>query len=154
MAEFKSISYVLRFYMEEDRKGKIRLSLNIITKFLRLFALCRYITQYCKKIPKSSENSEKFRKIPKILLQYWVISQQRSKNLKISLRYWTISQQNWLRYCRRTPEGAPRQQNHNQFGCDILTILGDNFLVKAPIGFDSDISQSEAIIFQWMKVIF
>ena len=40
---------------------------NIITKFLRLFAPCRDITQYCKKIPKNSENFEKFRNFVAIL---------------------------------------------------------------------------------------
>ena len=72
---------------------------NIITKFLRLFAPCRDITQYCKKFPKNSENFEKFRNFVAILGNIATKDQKTSK----------------FRY--------DIEKYRNKIYCDILTIF-------------------------------
>ena len=84
-----------------------RVKCNIITKFSRLFAPCRDITQYCKKFPKNSENFEKFRNFVAILGNIATKDQKTSK-----FRYDIEKYRNKI-YCdiACAPQRGPRANN-------------------------------------------
>ena len=91
--------------IERHRDSVVKL--NIITKFLRLFALCCDITQYCKKFPKNSEKFEKFRNFVAILGNIATKNQKTSK-----FRYDIEKYRNKI-YCdiAGAPQRGPRANN-------------------------------------------